>query len=154
MFTSFLDVIESFLDEKNLAFYRIDGSVDNKKRKLIQDAINNPTDNVPICLVSITAGGEGMNLQGANYIFILDPHWNPAIEKQAYGRAHRIGQMQTVFVYRLVCANTIEERIIQIQERKKLIASAVEDQGGEINMTEVTSGNPSEEEIKFMFGID
>lgn len=154
MFTSFLDVIESLLNENQMNFYRIDGSVDDKKRKKIQDAINDPDDKVSICLVSITAGGEGMNLQGANYIFIMDPHWNPAIEKQAYGRAHRIGQEQTVFVYRLVCVNTIEEKIIQLQERKKFIASSVEeDQAGEIIMEGEGSGTPSQEDIRLMFGI-
>ena len=152
MFTSFLDVIESFLEEDGMPFYRIDGSVSAQKRLDIQDAVNDPSDTVPVCLVSITAGGEGMNLQGANYVFILDPHWNPAIEKQAYGRSHRIGQKQTVFVYRLVCGNTIEERILDIQERKKSIAGAIEDQQEVLLTDEQLS--PSDEDIRYMFGID
>lgn len=152
MFTSVLDVLESFLKENKRAFYRIDGSVDNKKRKSIQDAINNPGDPVPVCLISITAGGEGMNLQGANYIFNLDPHWNPAIEQQAFGRAHRIGQKQTVFVYRLVCANTIEERILDIQERKKVIARAIEDK--EFVFDEIVGVEPTEEEVRYLFDLN
>ena len=75
-------------------------------------------------LVSIRAGGTGLNLTAADHIFILDPWWNPAVEDQAADRAHRIGQTRPVLVYRLVTQDTVEERILALQDRKRALADA------------------------------
>jgi SNF2 family DNA or RNA helicase len=78
----------------------------------------------PILLVSLRAGGTGLNLTAADHIFLLDPWWNPAVEDQAADRAHRIGQTRPVMVYRLVAQETVEERILALQVRKRALADA------------------------------
>jgi SNF2 family DNA or RNA helicase len=79
----------------------------------------------PLFLVSLKAGGLGLNLTAADYVFLLDPWWNPAVEAQAIDRAHRIGQERPVFAYRLIAADTVEERIIELQARKRQLADAI-----------------------------
>jgi SNF2 family DNA or RNA helicase len=80
-------------------------------------------DTHQIFLISLKAGGTGLNLTAAEYVFILDPWWNPAAERQASDRAHRIGQTKTVFIYKFISRNTIEEKILKLQERKSRIAA-------------------------------
>jgi SNF2 family DNA or RNA helicase len=77
---------------------------------------------VPVFLVSLKAGGIGLNLTAADHVFLFDPWWNPAVEEQAFDRAHRIGQEKPVFVYRLVAAETVEERILDLQREKRALA--------------------------------
>ena len=79
----------------------------------------------PLFLVSLKAGGLGLNLTAADYVFLLDPWWNPAVEAQAIDRAHRIGQERPVFAYRLIAADTVEERILELQARKRQLADAI-----------------------------
>ena len=79
----------------------------------------------PLFLISLKAGGLGLNLTAADYVFILDPWWNPAVEQQAIDRAHRIGQTKPVFAYRLICQDSVEQRIIELQENKKILADAI-----------------------------
>ena len=74
-------------------------------------------------LISLKAGNAGLNLTAADYVFLIDPWWNTAVEQQAIDRTHRIGQQRNVFAYRLICKNTIEEKILQLQARKKQLAS-------------------------------
>jgi SNF2 family DNA or RNA helicase len=76
----------------------------------------------PVFLVSLKAGGTGLNLTAADHVFLLDPWWNPAVEEQAADRAHRIGQERPVFVYRMVAENTVEERILALQEKKRSVS--------------------------------
>ena len=76
-------------------------------------------------LISLKAGGLGLNLTAADYVFLLDPWWNPAVEMQAIDRAHRIGQTRQVFAYRLICKNTVEEKIAELQVKKKELAEAI-----------------------------
>ncbi len=76
-------------------------------------------------LLSLQAGGVGLNLIGANHLFILDMHWNPALEQQASDRCHRVGQTRDVYIHKFVCASTIEERILKLQEQKLQLASNV-----------------------------
>ncbi|HCH64884.1 MAG TPA: helicase, partial [Deltaproteobacteria bacterium] len=78
----------------------------------------------PVFLISLKAGGTGLNLTAADHVFLLDPWWNPAVEEQAADRAHRIGQDKPVFVYRLVTTDTVEERILELQDRKRALADA------------------------------
>jgi SNF2 family DNA or RNA helicase len=76
-------------------------------------------------LVSLKAGGQGLNLTAADYIYILDPWWNPAVEAQAVDRAHRIGQTRRVFAYRLIARDTVEEKILALQDRKRELAESI-----------------------------
>jgi SNF2 family DNA or RNA helicase len=76
-------------------------------------------------LVSLKAGGQGLNLTAADYIYILDPWWNPAVEAQAVDRAHRIGQTRRVFAYRLIARDTVEEKIVALQDRKRELADSI-----------------------------
>jgi SNF2 family DNA or RNA helicase len=79
----------------------------------------------PLFLISLKAGGLGLNLTAADYVYLLDPWWNPAVEAQAVDRAHRIGQTRTVFAYRLVARDTVEEKILELQEGKRALADAI-----------------------------
>lgn len=100
------------------------GSLSMEARHNILTAFNtNP--NLKVILISLKAGGEGLNLQIANYIFLMDPWWNPAAEMQAIQRAHRIGQRRPVRAVRFIAKNTIEERILQLQEKKQLVFEGV-----------------------------
>ena len=76
-------------------------------------------------LVSLKAGGQGLNLTAADYIYILDPWWNPAVEAQAVDRAHRIGQTRRVFAYRLIARDTVEEKILALQDKKRELAESI-----------------------------
>ena len=80
---------------------------------------------VPVLLISLKAGGTGLNLTAADYIYILDPWWNPAVEAQAVDRAHRIGQTRRVFAYRLIARDTVEEKIVALQDRKRELAESI-----------------------------
>jgi SNF2 family DNA or RNA helicase len=119
--TSLLDLVEPHLRRAEVGFVRLDGSTRDRARVVntFQDA-NGP----PVLLVSLKAGGTGLNLTAADHIFLLDPWWNPAVEDQAADRAHRIGQDQPVMVYRLVATDTVEERILALQQRKRDLAAA------------------------------
>jgi SNF2 family DNA or RNA helicase len=97
-------------------------------------------DGPPVFLISLKAGGTGLNLTAADHVFLLDPWWNPAVEEQAADRAHRIGQDKPVMVYRLVSEGTVEERILELQERKRALADAAlgqADQAGRITREEL-----------------
>jgi SNF2 family DNA or RNA helicase len=119
--TSFLDLVEPELKAANIGFSRLDGST--KDRKGVVDGFQ-AKDGPTVLLLSLKAGGTGLNLTSADHVFLLDLWWNPAVEEQAADRAHRIGQTRPVMVYRLVANNTVEERILALQEQKRSIADA------------------------------
>lgn len=135
-FTSFLDLAAEFLRDQGIAFLRLDGSTPD--RGALVERFQ--TGSVPVFLLSLKAGGAGLNLTRADTVVFLDPWWNPAAERQAADRAHRIGQTQPVFVYRLVARGTIEERILDLQARKRDLADALLD-GGEWNPSRLTRGD-------------
>jgi SNF2 family DNA or RNA helicase len=116
--TSFLDLVEPPLRAADIAFERLDGSTVDRAGVVarFQDDAG-----PPVLLVSLRAGGTGLNLTAADHVFLLDPWWNPAVEDQAADRAHRIGQERPVLVYRMVAADTVEERILALQERKRAL---------------------------------
>jgi superfamily II DNA or RNA helicase len=114
--TSYLDLIEPHLKEKGLQFVRLDGTT-RDRQKVVSEF--QKEDGPPLFLVSLKAGGVGLTLTQADHVFILDPWWNPAVETQAADRAHRIGQTRSVFVYRLVAKDTVEERVLRLQEKKR-----------------------------------
>lgn len=126
IFTSYkkaLDIVKSSFEKENITYYVIDGSVSSKKRAELVDAFNHDATNV--FLIMLKAGGTGLNLTSADVVIHLDLWWNPQVENQATDRAHRIGQKNIVEVIRLICKGTIEERILELQNKKKLLSDAL-----------------------------
>ncbi len=119
--TSLLDLVEPHLDRAAIDFARLDGST--RDRGAVVERFQNP-GGPPVLLASLKAGGLGINLTAADCVFILDPWWNPAAEDQAADRTHRIGQNRPVMVYRLVAEDTVEERVLALQERKRALSEA------------------------------
>lgn len=122
--TRMLDTIAYHLKKEGFNFEFITGSVNAKKRSELVELFNTER-NPQIMLVSLKAGGVGLNLIGGNNLFLLDQHWNPALEEQACDRIYRVGQKKDVVIHRFLCVNTVEERIVQLQEKKKSIANSV-----------------------------
>ena len=127
-FTSFLGLLRDRLDAKKMGYAYLDGATQDRQsivEQFQQDAA------CPLFLISLRAGGHGLNLTAADYVFLLDPWWNPAVEAQAIDRAHRIGQQQHVIATRLVARDTIEEKILELQRSKRNLADAIlaEDRG-------------------------
>lgn len=117
-FTKVLDLIGNRLNEENISYSYIDGKIDAKKRLELVEEFNN-TDKNKVFLISLKAGGTGLNLTSASMIIHFDPWWNPAVEDQASDRAHRIGQKNVVDVIKLISKDTVEEKVIEMQEIKK-----------------------------------
>ncbi|BDD12349.1 hypothetical protein FUAX_47810 (plasmid) [Fulvitalea axinellae] len=121
-FTSMLDLVKARLEEEGIGYSYLSGSTQNRER--VVDSFKADV-NKKVFLISLKAGGFGLNLTEASYVFLIDPWWNPAAEQQAIDRAHRIGQEQSVFAYKLICRDTVEEKILELQEKKKSLASDV-----------------------------
>ncbi|WP_241992902.1 DEAD/DEAH box helicase [Cryobacterium frigoriphilum] len=122
-FTSFLKKAAARLDAQGIAYCYLDGST--RDRAAVIDSFK--TGTAPVFLISLKAGGFGLNLTEADYVFLLDPWWNPQAEAQAVDRTHRIGQTRTVMVYRMVATGTIEEKVMALKERKAQLFNAVID---------------------------
>lgn len=121
-FLGMLGLIREKLQEEGIAYEYFDGSTGiNDRQKSIDNFQNN--DQCRVFLISLKAGGVGLNLTAADYVYIVDPWWNPAVEQQAIDRTHRIGQTKNIFAYRMICIDTIEDKILQLQERKRKLAS-------------------------------
>ncbi|MGV3599666.1 MAG: DEAD/DEAH box helicase [Dyadobacter fermentans] len=114
-----LDLFRHYLDEKEINYAYLDGATRDRQEQV--ESFQND-ENIKIFLISLKAGGLGLNLTAADYVFILDPWWNPAIEAQAVDRAHRIGQDRTVFTYKFITKNSVEEKILALQRSKKQLA--------------------------------
>lgn len=125
-FTTFLGIVKARLDALEIPYEVLDGRT--RKRKERVDRFNQDPG-CPIFLVSLKAGGSGLNLTAADYVFLLDPWWNPAVERQAVDRAHRIGRTRPVHAYRVVCEDTVEQRVLELQDRKRELAEAVLGEG-------------------------
>jgi SNF2 family DNA or RNA helicase len=121
-FTSFLQIVKQRLDDAGLAYEYLDGQTKDRAA-VVQRFQDDPAPKV--FLISLKAGGVGLNLTAAEYVFLLDPWWNPAIEAQAVDRAHRLGQTRQVFAYRLVAQGTVEEKVLQLQETKRRLADDI-----------------------------
>jgi SNF2 family DNA or RNA helicase len=119
--TSLLDRVEPHLETRAVEFLRLDGST--RDRGAVVEGFQRD-DGPPVLLISLKAGGTGLNLTAADHVFLLDPWWNPAVEEQAADRTHRIGQDRPVMVYRMVAKDTVEERVLDLQRRKREIAEA------------------------------
>lgn len=123
IFSSFVEhlvIYENYLKSKDYKYSILTGKTSNRERVIEQFQTDEQNQ---VFLISLKAGGVGLNLTAADYVFLLDPWWNPASENQAINRAHRIGQERSVFVYRFISANSIEEKIIQLQEKKSDLAN-------------------------------
>ncbi|MCX9157549.1 DEAD/DEAH box helicase [Niveibacterium sp. 24ML] len=133
-FTTMLDLIEEALSEAKIAHVRLDGST--RDRQAVVEQFQN--GDAPVFLISLKAGGVGLNLTAADTVIHFDPWWNPAAEDQATDRAHRIGQTKNVFVYKLVVAGSIEEKILALQEQKAALAAGIlsEDHAGDAKFDE------------------
>jgi SNF2 family DNA or RNA helicase len=130
--TSLLDLVEPSLNERGFSFGRIDGATVD--RDGVMRDFQRP-DGPSILLLSLKAGGVGLNLTAADHVYILDPWWNPAVEDQAADRAYRIGQVNPVLVHRLVARDTVEERVLALQAHKRQLLSAAVGEGQGIGLT-------------------
>lgn len=121
-FTKMLAIVKQRLDDAKISYEYLDGKT--KDRQSCVDRFQNDAD-CRVFLISLKAGGTGLNLTAADYVYLLDPWWNPAVESQAIDRAHRIGQSNPVFAYRLIAKNTVEEKILELQSQKNKLAEAI-----------------------------
>jgi SNF2 family DNA or RNA helicase len=133
-FTSLLDLLEIPINRKGWKYCRFDGSMNITERNESVATFTDDPD-VKIMLVSLKAGNAGLNLIAASHVILFDPFWNPYVEDQAIDRAHRIGQLKDVFVHRLLIENTVEDRIIHLQEQKRELISGALDEGGSMNVS-------------------
>jgi SNF2 family DNA or RNA helicase len=121
-FTSMLSIVRHHLDEAGIEYEYLDGQTRDRRAHVERFQED---DSCRIFLISLKAGGLGLNLTAAEYVFLLDPWWNPAVEAQAIDRAHRVGQTKTVFAYRMICRDTVEEKILALQKKKRDLADAI-----------------------------
>ncbi len=121
-FTEMLHLIEENLRSQKVDYVYLDGSTPAQKRKEAVQTFQEDPD-IRVFLISLKAGGVGLNLTAADYVYIVDPWWNPAVEQQAIDRTHRIGQVNKIFAYKMICKDTVEEKILQLQQRKKQLAN-------------------------------
>lgn len=121
-FTSLLSIVRQRLDARTMCYEYLDGQTHDRAARV--ERFQNDKD-CPLFLISLKAGGLGLNLTAAEYVFLLDPWWNPAVEAQAIDRAHRIGQERQVFAYRLIAKDTVEEKVLDLQRTKRDLADAI-----------------------------
>ena len=114
-------LLKEKLKELEVDFEYFDGSTSAVDREKAIQRFQNE-DDCRVFLISLKAGGVGLNLTAADYVYIVDPWWNPAVEQQAIDRTHRIGQTKNIFAYRMICKDTIEDKILQLQEKKRILA--------------------------------
>ena len=143
-FLGMLSLIKEKLTENNIEFEYFDGSTSAADReKAIQNFQSN--EQCRVFLISLKAGGVGLNLTAADYVYIVDPWWNPAVEQQAIDRTHRIGQTKNIFAYRMICKDTIEDKILQLQERKRILAKEL------ISDDQTFVKSLSKEDVEYLF---
>ncbi|MCW0219150.1 MAG: DEAD/DEAH box helicase [Prosthecobacter sp.] len=143
-FVTMLSIIRDKLDEMKIPHYWLTGSTNNRS-EVVQSFQEDPDPCV--FLLSLKAGGSGLNLTSASYVILYDPWWNPAVEAQAIDRAHRIGQTQPVMAYRMITKGTIEEKIMLLQQKKSLMSANILGEGGFSNTLEKS-------DFEFLFGLE
>ncbi|KAF1825084.1 uncharacterized protein K489DRAFT_352251 [Dissoconium aciculare CBS 342.82] len=146
--TSLLDLLEIPIDDKGFGYRRYDGSMSAKMREDAVDDFKNSSKDVRIMLISLKAGNAGLNLNMASQVIILDPFWNPYIEEQAIDRAHRIGQVRPVKVHRVLIPGTVEDRIIELQEKKRALISQALDEKQASALARL-----GVQELAYLFGV-
>jgi len=144
-FTEMLHLIRDEFEAAGISYCYLDGSTSlNNRREQVEKFQSDGT--IKAFLISLKAGGVGLNLTVADYVYLVDPWWNPASEQQAIDRAHRIGQTRKVFAYKMICKDTVEEKILQLQERKKMLADdLIQEDSGFVK-------NLSRDDVEFLFG--
>ena len=120
--TSYLDLIEIALRDANIGFLRLDGKMSVSARTAVLDRFKSDAS-ITVCLVSIKAGGQGLNFTAANHVFMMEPQFNPGVELQAVDRVHRLGQKRDVHIRRYIMANSFEEKIVELQKKKIQLAN-------------------------------
>lgn len=138
-FTKHLDLVGNFLDSSQIPFVSITGKTSQKNRQKAVRAFQDNSE-IPFFLISIKAGGTGLNLTAANYVLILDPWWNPFVEEQAIARAHRIGLQHSLSVLKLISKDSIEEKILKLQQKKLNLSKEFIDAGDKMNWTKEELG--------------
>ncbi|KAJ5606542.1 hypothetical protein N7510_009323 [Penicillium lagena] len=146
-FTSLLDLLEVPIKRRGWGYARYDGCMATKDR-LESVTVFSQDPACKIMLVSLKAGNAGLNLVSASHVIVFDPFWNPYIEDQAVDRAHRIGQTKDVFVHRLLVTNTVEDRIIELQDKKRDLIDGALDEGGTMNVARL-----DHRELAYLFGV-
>jgi SNF2 family DNA or RNA helicase len=131
-FTSMLSIIRKALEARELTYCYLDGSTKDRQERVRQF---NTDRSIPLFLISLKAGGSGLNLTGADMVIHFDPWWNPAVEDQATDRAHRIGQKNTVYSIKLITRNTVEEKVLRMQQKKKEVIDATLEKSGDIGQS-------------------
>ncbi|MCB0736215.1 MAG: DEAD/DEAH box helicase [Bacteroidetes bacterium] len=142
-FVKMLDQVKNLLDDTEMPYAYLDGQTRDRQAVVDQFQEN---EECKVFVISLKAGGTGLNLTAADYVYILDPWWNPAVEAQAIDRAYRIGQKKRVFAYKLICENTIEEKILKLQQKKLAVAEGV------VQTEEGMLKQMSKEDIAELFG--
>ncbi|MGJ1388644.1 DEAD/DEAH box helicase [Sphingobacterium spiritivorum] len=142
-FVKQLSIFRTYFEEKGIQYAYLDGATKNRSEAVAEFQKNK---NTKLFLISIKAGGVGLNLIEADYVFILDPWWNPAVEQQAVDRSHRIGQTRSVFIYKFITKDTVEEKILAMQNRKRGIAKSL------ITTEESFIKSLSQEDLKELLG--
>jgi SNF2 family DNA or RNA helicase len=141
-----LHLLSEALVKKEISFYLLEGSTPAKKRAEMVEAFQQEENKTQVFLISLMAGNTGLTLTAADYVFLFDPWWNDAVQQQAIDRTHRIGQTKNVFAYKMICKDTIEEKIIQLQERKHTLSESL------IGNTEGFVKELTKEDVEFLFG--
>lgn len=144
-FTGMLHLIAEKLRERGISFYHFDGSTAIEKRQEMVKNFQEENNTTTAFLISLKSGNAGLNLTSAQYVYLVDPWWNKAVEQQAIDRTHRIGQKNNVFAYRMICKNSIEEKIISLQSKKQLLSEEL------VGAEEGFVKNLSEEDLQYLF---
>ncbi|MEX2234126.1 MAG: DEAD/DEAH box helicase, partial [Cyclobacteriaceae bacterium] len=144
-FTQMLHLIRDEFIKVGITFCYLDGKTSLPHRKEQVEKFQGD-ENIKAFLISLKAGGVGLNLTVADYVYLVDPWWNPAAEQQAIDRAHRIGQQRKVFAYKMICKDSVEEKILKLQEKKKILAAdLIQEESGFVK-------NLTREDVEFLFG--
>jgi SNF2 family DNA or RNA helicase len=144
-FVKMMDLLKIAFEDNAITYQSFDGSTNARDRADLVDQFQNKEDDTKVFLISLKAGAVGITLTEAEYVYIVDPWWNKAIENQAIDRIHRIGQTKHIFAYKMICKDTIEERIVQLQQRKTHLSESL------IQIEEDFVKQLSEEDLEFLF---
>jgi superfamily II DNA or RNA helicase len=144
-FARMLDLLAEACDKEGISYFHFDGSTPPAKRAEMVSQFQDPASTIEVFLISLKAGNAGLNLTAADYVVLFDPWWNTAVQQQAIDRTHRIGQTKNVFAYKMICKDTIEEKILALQQRKSALA------GDLISEDEGFVKALSEEDITYLF---
>lgn len=146
--TSVLNILKTHIERAGVATLSLNGSIAVKNRQEIVTEFNNAKSSKRILLLSLTAGGVGLNLVGANHLLLIDLHWNPQLEAQAQDRVYRVGQKKDVIIYKFMCKDTVEERIKALQDHKMALANGILTGAGASEGSKL-----SMDDLKGLFGI-